>query len=163
MVNYWQWTMGQLRTLFNILGAACLVGMMALTCVDVIGRQMGTPVFGSVELVGFMATLAAAFALPRTHELKGHIGVEILVRKFSRRVQASIEFFTQTAALLFFSVVTWRMAVYADTMRLSGEVSMNLGFPIHLVIYLCAFSFLVFTLTIIEDVATAFQKMIGKK
>jgi TRAP-type C4-dicarboxylate transport system permease small subunit len=155
--------MGQLRRLLKILGAACLMGMTLLTCVDVIGRRMGSPVFGSVELVGFMATLTVAFALPYTHELRGHIGVELLVRHFSGRVQAAIECVTHTAAFLFFGMVSWRMAVYADTMRRSGEVSMNLGFPIHLIIYLCAFSFLVFTLTILEDIATHFQEMIGKK
>ncbi len=153
----------QLRSLLKILGAACLMGMMLLTCVDVIGRRMGTPVFGSVELVGFMATLTVAFALPYTHAMKGHIGVEILVRNFSERVQAAIECCTLTVAFLFFGVVTWRMAVYAGTMRRSGEVSMNLEFPIYLIIYFCAFCFLIFTLTILEDIVTAFQAMKGKK
>jgi TRAP-type C4-dicarboxylate transport system permease small subunit len=154
--------MQQLRTLLKILGAASLTGMMLLTCVDVIGRRMGTPVFGSVELVGFMATLTVAFALPYTHAKRGHIGVEILVRNFSKQVQAGIECATLTLAFLFFALVTWRMTLYADTMRQSGEVSMNLGFPIHLIIYFCALCFLVFTLTILEDIVSTFREMIGK-
>ena len=71
-----QWACDALR--FG--GLACLVGMMLLTCVDVIGRKFGHPVFGSVELVGFMATLAVAFALPYTHQVRAHIGVEVLVQ-----------------------------------------------------------------------------------
>jgi TRAP-type C4-dicarboxylate transport system permease small subunit len=162
-MKHFQFVMQQLRNLLKILGAASLTGMMLLTCVDVIGRRMGSPVFGSVELVGFMATLTVAFALPYTHAMKGHIGVEILVRNFSGRVQAGIECCTLTLAFLFFALVTWRMGIYAATMRQAGEVSMNLGFPIHLIIYFCAFCFLVFTLTILEDIVSAFQEMIGKK
>ena len=61
----------------KIIGAACLVGMMLLTCVDVVGRSFGHPIFGSVEIVGFMATLAVVMAMPYTHQVQGHIGVEI--------------------------------------------------------------------------------------
>ena len=48
----------------KICGAACLMGMTLLTCVDVVGRKLGHPVFGSVELVGFMATLAVPIIYP---------------------------------------------------------------------------------------------------
>jgi TRAP-type C4-dicarboxylate transport system permease small subunit len=161
-MRHFHFVMQQLRNLLKVLGAACLVGMTLLTCIDVIGRRMGSPVFGSVELVGFMATLTVAFALPYTHAMKGHIGVELLVRNFSKRVQAAIECCTLTVAFFFFGVVTWRMGVYAGAMRQSGEVSMNLGFPVHLIIYLCAFCFLVFTLTILEDIAASVQELTGK-
>ena len=162
-MKHFQLILKRLRNLLKVLGAACLMGMTLLTCIDVIGRRMGTPVFGSVELVGFMATLAAAFALPYTHALKGHIGVEILVRNFSQRTQAAVSFFTHCTGFIFFSVVTWRMTVYAGTMHRSGEVSMNLAFPIYLIIYCCAFCFLILTLTILEDILTDFQEMTGKK
>jgi len=156
-------TISRLRVLLKVLGAACLIGMTGLTCVDVVGRYLGHPIFGSVEIVGFMATLAAAMALPYTHEMKGHIGVEILVRLFSEKTQAVIELCTHTVAFLLFSVVTWRMTVYAGTMQRSGEVSMNLEFPEHYIIYLVAFCFLMFTLTIMEDVLNNIRRLMGKK
>ena len=53
----------------KIVGAACLVGMTFLTCADVVGRFFGYPIFGSVEIVGFMATLAVVMALPYTHQV----------------------------------------------------------------------------------------------
>ena len=61
-----EWVLDKLK----ILGAVSLVGMVSLTCVDVVGRFFGHPVFGSVELVGFMATLSVALALPYTHHVK---------------------------------------------------------------------------------------------
>ena len=114
--NIFEWTVDKLK----VLGAVSLVGMAALTCVDVVGRFFGHPVFGSVELVGFMATLSVALALPYTHQVKGHIGVEILVRLFSDRTQTIIELCTSILSLGLFALITWRMAVYARTMQKSG-------------------------------------------
>ena len=67
----------------KLIGALCLAGMALLTCVDVVGRYFRHPVFGSVELVGFMATLSVAMALPCTDRNKGHVGVEIFIRMLS--------------------------------------------------------------------------------
>lgn len=142
----------QLTAFLKVLGAICLVGMMALTCADVVGRYFDRPIFGSVEIVGFLATLTVALALPFTHQEKGHIGVEILVRLFSSKTQAVIELITSMASLALFAIVTWRMALYARTMRESGEVSMNLQFPEAVIIYITAFCFLIFTLMILQDI-----------
>jgi TRAP-type C4-dicarboxylate transport system permease small subunit len=59
----------------KLIGAALLVIMMLLTCVDVVGRLFRHPVFGSIELMSFMGALAVAMVLPNTHSVKGHIGV----------------------------------------------------------------------------------------
>lgn len=152
-----------LRSLLKVAGAVALTGMMLLTCADVVGRYLGKPIFGSVELVGFLATLTAALALPYAHAKKSHIGVEILVQKLSPRTQMIIELCTNIVALAFFTIVTWRMYVYANTFRESGEVSMNLEFPEHVIIYLTAFCFLIFALTILEDIVNAFKLLLEKK
>ena len=44
------------------LGGVCLMGMTLLTCADVVGRYLGHPILGSVEVVGFMATVTACTA-----------------------------------------------------------------------------------------------------
>ena len=153
----------KLRDLLKVMGAICLMGMTLLTCADVIGRYLGHPIFGSVEIVGFFATLAVAFALPHTHELRGHIGVEILVRTFSVKTQAIIDLSTNIAAFILFAIVTWRMILYAGTIRRSGEVSMNLEFPEHIIIYITAVCFLIFALTIIEEIVKAIKLFTDKK
>jgi len=153
----------RIRGGLKVLGAICLMGMTLLTCADVIGRYLGHPIFGSVELVGFMATLAVAFALPYTHEVRGHIGVEILVQNFSQRTQAIIEICTNSIALVFFVIVMWRMTVYARTIQKSGEVSMNLEFPEYTIIFITAFCFLIFCLTILEDIITSIQQLPEKE
>jgi len=143
----------------RLIGLGCLVGMMLLTCVDVIGRKFGHPIFGSVELVGFMATMAVAFALPYTHQVKAHIGVEVLVQLLSQKTQAVIELCTHLVSLTLFSIVTWQMFLYADTLHKSGTVSMSLELPEHVIIYVVAVCFLIFSLVIVKDIAVNVQKL----
>lgn len=149
--------------IMKIMGAVFLMGMVALTCVDVIGRFFGHPIFGSIELVIFMAALSVATALPYTHQVKAHIGVEILVRLFSKRVQTIMDLFTGFLSLGLFALVTWRMAVYAHTIQKSGEVSMTLEFPEYVLIYTVSFCFLIFFLLIIQDIVENIAKLRGKE
>lgn len=136
----------------KVMGAACLVGMMFLTCIDVTGRLLGHPIFGSIEIVGFMATLAVAMALPYTHQENGHIGVEILWQVLSKKTRAVIDLCTSLLSLGLFILVTWRMALYAHTIQESGEVSMNLQLPEHFIIYAVAFCFLIFAFIILQSI-----------
>jgi TRAP-type C4-dicarboxylate transport system permease small subunit len=133
-------------------GAAALTGMMALTCVDVVGRFFRRPIFGSVELVTFMGVFVVAFALPFTHDNKGHIGVEILMLRLSGKTRAAIDLITETVGFVFFSLVAWRMFIYGGRMRASGEVSMNLELPEYLLVYLIACCFAVFCVTILKRI-----------
>lgn len=146
----------------KIIGAVCLAGMTFLTCADVAGRFFRHPIFGSVEIVGFMATLTVAMALPYTHKIKGHVGVELLVRLLSVRTQAIIDICTGILSFVLFSIVTWRMATYAHTMKESGQISMSLGLPIHAVIYITAFSFFIFILIMLQEIIYNLKKLKSK-
>ena len=143
----------------KIIGAVCLVGMTLLTCADVVGRMLRHPIFGSVELVTFMATLSVAMALPYTHLVDGHIGVEILVRMFSKTTQALIDLCTGIISLILFGIVTWQMSRYAFTIQESGEVSISLKFPEFIIIYAVAFCMLIFTLIILRDILENARKL----
>ncbi|MCF8061619.1 MAG: TRAP transporter small permease [Deltaproteobacteria bacterium] len=156
MARFWkavQWVTEAMKTV----GAACLVAMTFLTCADVVGRFFGHPIFGSVEIVAFMAAASVAMALPYTHQVRGHIGVEIVFRLLPERIRRILEAFTNALALILFALVTWRMTLYAGTMKSSGEVSMNLELPVYLIIALVAFSFFVFTLMILQDIVQSLK------
>jgi TRAP-type C4-dicarboxylate transport system permease small subunit len=158
MQPFWkaiEWITDKLR----IIGAVCLVGMTFLTCADVVGRFFRHPIFGSVEIVSTLATLAVAMALPYTHRVGGHIGVEILVMRLSEKKQALIDLSTSVLSLVLFAIVTWRMTVYAHHMEQTGEVSMNLELPTHVWLYVTAFCFAVFTLTILRQIIETARKL----
>ena len=117
------------------------------------------PIFGSVELVGFLATIVIATALPYTYKMDGHVGVEILVRLLGKKTQLTIDLFTRIISLILFCLVTWQMFLYAKDIHEVGEVSMNLEFPIHYIVYLLAFGLLVFSVTIIETIFKTIKEL----
>ena len=146
----------------KILGAICLMGMCAVTCADVLLRStLNMPIYGSEEIVTIFATLTIAFALPYSHIKDVHIGVEILVRLLSKTVQNRLRIATLTCSLFIMGIITWRMFIYAGTMAQSGERSMNLELPMHYLVYILAFCFLIFSLMILKDITQSFKG--GKK
>jgi len=100
-----------------------------------------------------------AMALPYTHRIGGHVGVEILVRRFSERTQTIIDIITRALSIFLFAIVTWQMALYALSMQRSGEVSMNLELPVYVIIYITSFCLLILTLAILQETFGHIKKL----
>ncbi len=115
---------------FNYFAALCLFGIMCVTCVDVFLRELRHPFPGAYELVGFLGSLAAAFAFASTSLGKGHIAVEYLVSKFSSKIRKRIERLNCFLSFIIFSIITWQIFIHAFELRQSGEVSMTLELPL---------------------------------
>ncbi len=143
----------------KVIGAVALVCMMMLTVADVSGRFFKHPIFGSVELVGFLAVIVMAAALPYTFKMDGHVGVEIVVRLLSKKTQLWINLLTQTLSLCLFSIIAWQMFLYAGDIYKTGEVSMNLEFPIYYIVYLLAAALVIFSVTILERIVDTVKQL----
>lgn len=149
----------RLSVLLRYVGATALTAMMLLTVVDVIGRFFKHPIFGSVELVGFLAVITAAAALPHTYKVNGHVGVEIVVRLLPQKVRLWIQVITRTLSLALFSVIAWQMFLYACDIKQTGEVSMNLEFPIHYIVFILAVGLMIFSVTIIQRLVDTIKQI----
>ncbi len=112
-----------------------LVGMVFLTCADVVGGLFDHPVLGSEEIVGLMAALVLAFGLPLTHIEKGHIGVDLLYRFFPDGMKRIVDIGISLVTGAFFALLTWQSYLYAKEMKAVGLVSPTVQFPVHYVIY----------------------------
>ena len=118
--------------LFNWAAAAALVGMMLLTCVDVVMRRsFNHPIPGTYEIVGLLGALLISFALAYTTAQKGHIAVEFLVQRLSKKIQRVIDAVNQLLGIMLFVIVAWQSVLYAMDLKESGEVSMTVQMPIH--------------------------------
>jgi len=149
--------LGKTEKIMRVIAACCLFGMALMTGADVIMRgTFNTPIFGCEEIVSILGVIAVAFALPYTHFQKSHIGVEILVRRFSKKVRNRIKLVTNSATLALVCIVAWRMYLYAQTLGKSGEVSMNLELPEYYVVYVLAFGFFVYAICLVKDVVKFF-------
>lgn len=145
--------------LMKVLGATALTAMMLLTVADVVGRFFKHPIFGSVELVGFLAVIVMAAALPYTYKMDGHVGVEIVVRMLPKRIRLIIQVVTRILSFALFSIIAWQMFIYAADLKETGEVSMNLEFPVHTIVYVLAIGLVIFSVTIVERLVHTLKEL----
>jgi TRAP-type C4-dicarboxylate transport system permease small subunit len=138
----------------SLIAGAAIVIMMLLSTADVLLR-LGVPLFsklqwwflsflkpipGTYELVSFLGTVAAAFAMARTSIQGGHVSVSLVTRLLPERVRNIIQIITNSLALIFFGLLSWRSILYAEELRFCGEVSMTLQLPYYPFIYGVAFA-----------------------
>lgn len=122
---------GRLASFFNGIAAAAVVGMMVLTCLDVVLRFFRHPIPGTYEIVGMLGAVFVSFSLARTSMDNGHIAVDFLVHRFPARFQHAIEAVNTGICTLLFAVLCRQCILYARDLKASGEVSMTLQMPIH--------------------------------
>ncbi len=112
---------------------ACFVGMlfslplMFLTVLDVAGRAfLGKPMPGSFELSEYMLSVLILLGAAYTQQVKGHVGVDFLTKRFSPKLQALCGALTTSACLFIVSIVVWQG--YVDAMA-ETAVSDQLRIP----------------------------------
>ena len=152
---------GLARKLYWIAGAA-IVAMMLLTCADVVLRYFRRPIPGTYELVCFLGAVAVAFAMAYTSVEKGHVSVSFVVNLFPQRIQGLIESITNSFGLFLFALIAWQSVIYANELRLSGEVSLTLELPFYPFVYGIGFSAAIVCLVLLSDLYKNLMKMFAK-
>ncbi len=152
---------GLARKLYWVAGAA-IVAMMLLTCADVVLRYFRRPIPGTYELVCFLGTVAVAFAMAYTSVEKGHVSVSFVVNLFPQRIQGLIESITNSFGLFLFALIAWQSVIYANELRLSGEISLTLELPFYPFVYGIGFSAAIVCLVLLSDLYKNLMKMFAK-
>ena len=135
-------------------GGVCLIGMMLLTCADVVGSFFGYPLLGSEELTGMAAFLLLAFALPSTEMEKGHVGVDLVHSLLPPRIRWANDLIVAFLTFVLFCLVTWQCWLYADEVGQAGQVSATLQFPTFYLIYGVSFACGILALVILVEFIT---------
>ncbi|RLB06838.1 MAG: TRAP transporter small permease [Deltaproteobacteria bacterium] len=141
-----------LAKMLNWVAGWCLVGMMGLTSADILLRLFRRPILGTYEIVGFLGAVVAGFAMAQTTIERGHVAVQVVVTKFSSRVQEVIYLITHLLSVVLFALLAWECARYGDDLRTSGEVSLTLQLPFFPVLYGIAFSAAIVCLVLVVDI-----------
>ena len=147
----------------SLIAGAAIIVMMLLSTADVLLR-LGGPLFsklewralsflkpipGTYELVSFLGTVAAAFAMAHTSIKGSHVSVSLVTRLLPNRVRSIIRLITDSLALVLFGLLSWRSILYAKELRFCGEVSMTLQLPYYPFIYGVAFASFVMSIVLI--------------
>ena len=133
------------------LAGVAVLALMFLASGNVILRMFGRPFSGTYELVGFLGALVIAFALGETQRRRDNVVVDIVSSNYRPLAARMMDVLQYAATITFFSIVAWRMFLYAGKVSETGEVSETLKVAFHPVVYAVAFGFAVLALNLAVD------------
>jgi TRAP-type C4-dicarboxylate transport system permease small subunit len=116
---------------FNWIALCALTFIMLLTVSDVVLRYFGHPIIGTFEIVGFCGAIIIGFALPLTSWHRGHIFVDFLTLKISKKAKKVLDLSTRVSCIALFFIVGWNLFIYSQKLYRSGEVSLTIQIPFY--------------------------------
>ena len=119
-----------LSRIMNILASVVLVAMMLLTVSDVCLRYfLNRPIIGATELTENMMVCMAFFALAWCAGQQGHLKVDLVVMRFSNRVQAVFDSLTLSVGMIMVALIAWRSFMEGMAVRELNIISSPLRIP----------------------------------
>jgi TRAP-type C4-dicarboxylate transport system permease small subunit len=138
------------RTMIWIAGLF-LSAMIVITCANIVSRIVWVPVKGTYELMGFFGAIVTAFALGYTQMHRGHICVDILVNRFPRRLQVWLNGINAVVGVLLFGIGGWQLIRWANTLRVTGEITETLRIIYYPFVFGVAFGCFLLALVLCVD------------
>jgi TRAP-type mannitol/chloroaromatic compound transport system permease small subunit len=103
------------KVIQRITYSVCAMGMflaiplMLITTGDVISRGFfNKPIPGTLELSEYMLSIIILLGAAYTQQVKGHVGVDFLTKRFSTRTQSVIEIFTTLISMIIVVIIVWQ-------------------------------------------------------
>lgn len=128
--------------------------MMFLTVADVLLRAGGRPIIGTYEIVALLLALVIGFGIPQVSLDRGHVYMEFLLERFSKRGKNMMNTFTRLLCLTLFAFIGYNLFSVGAGYYASGEVSATIKIPFYPVAYgvavCCLLECCVFILEIIK-------------
>jgi TRAP-type C4-dicarboxylate transport system permease small subunit len=95
--------------------SVCAVGMflaiplMLITTSDVISRGFfNKPIPGTLELSEYMLSIIILLGAAYTQQVKGHVGVDFLTKRFSLKTRSVVEIMTTLASMFIITIIVWQ-------------------------------------------------------
>jgi len=132
----------KLGKILSYIGGIALTFMMFLTVADVLLRAGGHPILGTYELVSLSLAIVIGFSIPKVSLDRGHVYMEILLEKLSKRDRAIMNTFTRLLGIILFAIIAYNLMLIGKEFHASGEVSSTLKlpfFPISYFVGICCF------------------------
>lgn len=115
-----------------------VAGMIVVTCVDVVGRRLGYPLTGAYDLVELLGAVSIIGALPYLTACKGHVAIEFIPHKLSRRGRIVLATCVGLVCLAIYAFLTWRFVLYGIDLKASNQGTVTLRWPVFWLAHLMA-------------------------
>lgn len=140
-----------------------LAAMMFLIAMDVILRYIfNRPVTGAFELVEYMMAILIPFGIAYCALRNGHVSVDLVVSRFSRKTQSIVGSITTLLGLGLFLLITWHNIIYIKMNFASKLTSAVLLIPVYPFIAAVAIGSGTLCLVLVVDFLNYLSKALGK-
>jgi TRAP-type C4-dicarboxylate transport system permease small subunit len=138
------------KSLYVIAGSI-LACMVILTLCDVVLRNFGHPITGSMEFIQYGGCIVFAFSVPFGTLLGSQVIVDIITERLSPGKKRVINVITRCVGILLFLFIAYNFVVYGIDVSKTGERTASFKIPYYPFAYALAFSFFRQSLTICCD------------
>jgi TRAP-type C4-dicarboxylate transport system permease small subunit len=144
------------KILYSIAGGV-LALMIVLTLVDVILRNLGRPITGSMEIIQYGGSIVFGFSIPYATWMGAQVVVDLLTQRLTPRNQVRIKAVTRIVGVLIFLFVAYHFSVYALDVKRTGELTASFKIPYYPFCFAISLSFLFQSLTVFCDLLKTLQ------
>ena len=115
-----------------ITGAIFVLLMTLLIAANIIGRKLGTPLPGAINLAGVMLAVVTFLGLSHCEEVGGHVRVEILLFHLSPKKRLSLLIFNLLVAFFIYGFMVWGSGIdTVEAWRLKQEIVGEVATPLY--------------------------------
>ena len=138
------------KSLYVIAGIV-LACMIILTLFDVVLRNFGHPITGSMEFIQYGGAIVFGFSIPYGTMLGAQVIVDIATEKLSPRNKRVVHIITRCIGILIFLFIAYNCSIYGLDARRTGERTASFKIPYYPFSFALSFTFLLQSLTIFCD------------
>jgi TRAP-type C4-dicarboxylate transport system permease small subunit len=138
------------RGLYVVAGVT-LACMIILTLFDVVLRNFGHPITGSMEIIQYGGAIVFGFSLPYGTMLGSQVIVNIVTEKLQPGRRLVLSCVTRCIGIALFLFIAYHFFAYGVDVRQTGERTASFKIPYYPFSFALSFSFLLQSLTILVD------------
>jgi TRAP-type C4-dicarboxylate transport system permease small subunit len=120
---------GAITKYLDYVGRIGFFALMALVTINVILRYVWVSISGAYDYVQVLTAISVAAAIAFTAYERGNIEIELLMERFSERVQGVMACIMTLISLVFFAMASWWVITLGHDMQVAGETTMTVYMP----------------------------------
>jgi TRAP-type C4-dicarboxylate transport system permease small subunit len=144
-------------TILYAIAGGVLAFMIVLTLCDVILRNLGHPITGSMEIIQYGGSIVFGFSIPYATWMGAQIVVDLITQKLDPENQKKIKAVTRSVGIIIFLFVAYNFFMYALDVKRTGELTASFKIPYYPFCFAISLSFLFQSLTIFCDLIKTLQ------
>jgi TRAP-type C4-dicarboxylate transport system permease small subunit len=138
------------KSLYVVAGVV-LACMIVLTLFDVILRNLGHPITGSMEFIQYGGAIVFGFSIPYGTMLGAQVLVDIVTEKIGPGRKRMINVVTRGVGIIIFLFVAYNFFVYGIDVQKTGERTASFKIPYYPFAFALSLSFLLQSFTVFCD------------